>query len=201
MPPIRSSRRQLLQSLGAVLGSAAAVQVAGARNAVDVALAYVASDAGTAGTGKVFPTARLALLRDVCARVIPATDTPGADELDVHGFIDDQLFHCYDEDTQTLAVRLTDAIDAAAIARYGAAFVDAGEERQLEILEALEQGRDGFDDEQRRHFKLLKNLIVFGYLTTETGGTRILAWDPYPGGFTGSVPYASVGRPWLGNVS
>lgn len=201
MPPIRSSRRQLLQSLGAVLGSAAATQVAGARNALDVALAYIAADAGAASSGKVFAPARLALLRDICARVIPATDTPGADELDVHGFIDDQLFHCYDDEVQALAVRLLDAIDAAALGKYGAAFVEAGPERQLELLDALEQGRDAFDDEQRQHFKLLKNLIVFGYLTTETGGTKILAWDPYPGGFTGSVPYASVGRPWLGNVS
>lgn len=199
--PIRANRRQLLQALSAVLGSVAASQVAGARNALDVALEYAAADASPPGDGRVFTRAQLALLADVCAQVIPATDTPGADDLGVHGFIDNQLFHCYDGEARDFAIRLLDAIDMAAREKYGAAFVDAGRERQLALLEALEQGRDGFDGEQRQHFKFLKNLVVFGYLTTETGGTQILAWDPFPGGFKGSIPYDSVGRSWLGNVS
>lgn len=208
MPPIRANRRQVLKALSAVLGTAATLQVAGAPTAIDVALAYATSNAsgpggsgpGRSGNGRVFSAARLALLHDICARTIPATDTPGAHELDVHGFIDNQLFHCHGVEEQDLARGLLDAIDAAAHEKYGSAFVDATGERQLALLTSLEQARDGFDRQYWQHFKFLKNMIVFGYLTTEIGATKVLAWDPYPGGFTGSIPYASVGKSWLGNV-
>lgn len=201
MPAIRPTRRQLLKGLSAALGAAAFSQVAGCSRDVDVALDYTPSSDTEGRVGQLFSADALRVLRDVCAQVIPATDTPGAHELDVHGFIDNQLFHCYDADAQALAVRLLDAIDAGARSQFGAAFTEAGRDAQLELLTDLERASGGFSPEQRQHFKYLKNLVVFGYLTTEVGGTRLLAWDPFPGGFTGSVPYASVGRAWLGNVT
>ncbi len=198
MPP---TRRQLLKGLSAVLGTAAFAQVAGCSRDVDVALDYTPAGDADGRSGRLFSTDALRVLHDVCAQVIPTTDTPGAHELDVHGFIDNQLFHCYDAEAQALAVQLLDAIDAGARARYGAPFAEAGHDAQLALLTDLERAGGGFTQAQRQQFKHLKNLVVFGYLTTEVGGTQLLAWDPFPGGFRGSVPYASVGRAWLGNVT
>ena len=201
MPATRPTRRQLLKGLGAVLGTAAAAQVAGCSRDVDVALDYEPSGDTDGRTGRVFSADALQVLRDICSQIIPATDTPGAHELDVHGFIDNQLFHCYDTEAQALAVRLLDEINGNARTRFGTAFTGLAHDAQLELLTDLESANGGFSQLQRQHFKMLKNLVVFGYLTTEVGGTRLLAWDPFPGGFTGSVPYASVGRAWLGNVT
>jgi len=198
MPP---TRRQLLKGLSAVLGTAAFAQVAGCGRDVDVALDYTPGADTEGRSGQLFSADALRLLRDVCAQILPTTDTPGAHELDVHGFIDNQLFHCYDAEAQALAVQLLDAIDAGARSRQGAPFAEAGHDAQLALLTDLERAAGGFSEEQRQHFKLLKNLVVFGYLTTEIGGTQLLAWDPFPGGFAGSVPYASIGRAWLGNVT
>jgi hypothetical protein len=199
--PARLTRRELLAALGAAVGAAAAADVARAGNALEVALAWEPSGNTGASDGRVFPQPLLALLRAVCAQVIPTTDTPGAHELDVHGFVDNQLFHCADAGSQAAAVTLLEDIDAAAVRACGAGFAAAGAEEQLAVLTSLEQARGGFDADHRLAFKHLKNLIVFGYLTTETGATRTLAIDPFPGGFDGSVPYASVGRAWLGNVT
>jgi len=198
--PARSTRRDVLQGLSAILGSAAVSQVAGARDALDVALAYEAATRPAGQDGQVLRGAQLAILRHVCALTIPPTDTPGAAELDVHGFIDNQLFHCHDASEQALARAILDALDSAARDRYDTGFAAVNAERQLECLTDVERARNGFDDGDRQAFKFLKNLLVFGYLTTETGGTKILAHDPFPGGFKGSIPYASVGRSWLGNV-
>ena len=67
------------------------------------------------------------------------------------------------------------------------------------MLTDLERPANGFDEEQKWDFKFLKQLIVFGYYTSEVGATRELGFDPYPGGFRGSVPYASVGKAWFRN--
>ena len=197
MPKRSASRRDILQGLGAILGSAAVVQVAGASNALEVAIGYEPVADTLAKDGRVFSRAQLAVLRDVCAQVIPATDTPGAAEVDVHGFIDNQLYCCHGESEQSGARAVLDALERESRARHGLGFADLDGERQLRLLTELEQSGNGFDDEDRRGFKLLKNLVVFGYFTSEVGATQELAYDPVPGSFQGSVPYARIGRAWF----
>lgn len=193
----RSSRRDLLQGLGAILGSAAVAQVAGAADALEVALAYRAAGDTLAADGRVFSREQLGVLREVCAQVIPATDTPGAAELDVHGFIDNQLFCCHGEAEQSEARAVMDALDRESRARHGAGFVEQDGARRLGLLKDLEQPTGGFGANDKQAFKLLKNLIVFGYFTTEVGATQELAYDPIPGGFKGSIPYTRIGRAWF----
>lgn len=196
----KATRRSVLKGLG-LIGAGAALQAGSGRSMISAALGYTPNAATLEHNGLVLPKRALAILHDICAQTIPATDTPGAHELDVHGFIDSQLYHCFDEAAQQTVLALLEHIDAVAVQHYGRAFVQCGSKEQLALLTLVERGGDGFDDGQRGVFKYLKNLVVFGYLTTEVGGTKVLAYDPYPGGFEGSVPYASVGRAWLGNVS
>lgn len=196
----KATRRGVLKALGLV-GAGAALGAGSARSMISAAAAYTPDAASLERDGLVLPRPKLQILHDICAQIIPTTDTPGAHELDVHGFIDNQLYHCYDEAAQQSVLDLIRDLDAVALERFGEGFADSSGGEQLALLTSLEAGTDGFDDGQRGVFKYLKNLVVFGYLTTETGGTKVLAYDPYPGGFKGSVPYESIGRAWLGNVS
>jgi hypothetical protein len=46
------------------------------------------------------------------------------------------------------------------------------------------------------YFRLLKELVLLGYYTSEAGATRELRYAAVPGAFRGCVPLAEIGRAW-----
>jgi hypothetical protein len=91
------SKRRFILGLSTLIGGATASQLLGG-NALSVAMAYTSKPNSTAASGKLFSQADMLMLRDICAQVIPKTETLGVAEVDVHGFIDNQLFHCFVKD-------------------------------------------------------------------------------------------------------
>jgi hypothetical protein len=188
--PDSPNRRRLLQGLSVLLGSGAAAQLAGG-NALSAALAWAPRE-NLAAPGQLFNAAQMASLRAICDLVIPRTDTPGAVDMDTHGFIDNQLLNVHSADDQARARDVLARLDEAA----GAPFHEQDTGRQLALLEALDRGQSPFDGPDRAGFKFLKGLVLFGYFTSEAGASQALDFDPVPGGFTGSLPYADVGKAW-----
>jgi len=189
----QQSRRQLLRSIATFIGSTALAQLASG-NALAVALAYEAKADSAQKAGRLFTLQQMTLLADVCAAVLPKTDTPSGAELDVHGFIDHQLIVCYSDDKQKQAVQIVETIDRQSYHNYAKSFHQLNIEHQTELLIALEEQRLGFSSKDELQFKALKSLLVFGYFTTEVGATKALSYQAIPGGFKGSVPYDSVGK-------
>ncbi|ALS96847.1 gluconate 2-dehydrogenase subunit 3 family protein [Lacimicrobium alkaliphilum] len=188
-------RRGMLKGLGALFGAQVASSLLGGQ-AWSVAMAFQQ----TADKHKLqlLSPEQLNTLAAVADLTIPATDTPGALATDCHWFVDNQLRHCFDTQAQTAAGAILDKIEATASGQLGHSFNQAGEDQQLTLLNALEQSEQGFTRNDTQAFKLVKSLLVFGYFTSEVGMTKMLAYDPVPGGFKGSVPYASVGKAYSG---
>ena len=128
--------------------------------------------------------------------MIPKTGTAGAAEVDTHGFIDNQLYHCHSPEDQQKVISVLAKINEVASERHQQRFSDTKTEQQLALLMDLERPDNGFDDADRSQFKFLKSQIVFGYYTSEVGASQELAYLDIPGGFKGSIPYDSVGRAW-----
>jgi hypothetical protein len=189
------SKRRFILGLGTMIGGATASQLLGG-NALSVALAYTPKLNSVDAPGKLFSQADMLTLRDICALVIPKTETLGAAEVDVHGFIDNQLFHCYGEDQQQQAQQILLSLNAQANKRHKQPFSKCSAEQQLLLLTELEQSKGGFDANDRAQFKQLKALVIFGYYTSEVGVTQEQAYLPIPGGFKGSISYDSVGKAW-----
>jgi hypothetical protein len=192
--PDNPRRRQLLQGLALALGAGTAAQLAGG-NALSTAMAF-APRADLAAAGELFNAPQMAALRTICDLVIPATEIPGAAEMDTHGFIDRQLKMVHAQSDQERAMRVLTSLDAAALKADGMDWNALAPERQLGLLDALDRGQRPFDGGQRADFKFLKGLVLFGYFTSEAGASMALKFDPVPGGFTGSIPYADVGKAW-----
>ena len=189
------SKRKFLTGLGTLLGGAAASGLLGG-NAISVAIAYTPNPNSTASAGEVLSQVQMIMLRNICAIVIPKTNTLGAAEVDTHGFIDNQLHHCHDKAEQQKAKAILLKIDQVAEKQFKRVFSDCSVEQQLSLLTSLEAGKEGFTEEDTGNFKFLKGLLIFGYYTSEVGATQELAYLPVPGGFKGSVPYDSVGKAW-----
>ena len=193
--PEDRSKRGFLFGLSHLVGVAAATQLLGG-NAISTAMAYTPKPDSINHAGKIFSQADMVLLRDICALVIPKTSTAGAAEVDTHGFVDNQLYHCYQPEDQQKVTSVLLKINQIALQRHQQPFSGTNTAQQLALLTDLEKPGNGFDDTDRSQFKFLKSQIVFGYYTSEVGASQELEYLAIPGGFKGSVPYDSVGKAW-----
>ena len=190
-----SSRRDFIRGLSAMLGGVAASSVL-AGNALAVAQAYAPGSGEIIKAGKVFSVKELTLLAAICQIVLPKTDTPGAADVDTHGFIDNQLFHCYSKMQQQKMKALLALIDHSAKRRHHNGFLELLPDAQHVLLSELDCGEAEFTTTQRQDFKSLKQLICFGYYTSEVGASQELRYQAIPGGFKGSVAYKTKDKAW-----
>lgn len=147
-----------------------------------------------ADTTSLFTRDQLETLRHICMQTIPATDTPGAADVNCHQFIDRQLKIVFTELDQQSSMILLDKIRSVSDLYGAAVFERLHPDKQLLLLEDLEASKGPFVASDVVVFKLLKGLIVFGYYTSEQGATKELNYLATPDGFKGSVPLAQVNR-------
>ncbi|MDO6488094.1 gluconate 2-dehydrogenase subunit 3 family protein [Colwellia sp. 6_MG-2023] len=190
-----NSKRQFLRGLTAIMGSVAISQLT-STNALASAFKYEAQANSTLTNGKLFSQAEMQILHDICAVVLPATDTPSAAELDAHGFLDHQLNACHSKAQQADAKTIVNKINKQSQVNFSQAFTKITADQQTALLVALESQTLGFNSQDKEQFKDLKALLIFGYFTTEVGATQALNYQAVPGGFKGSVSYSSLKKAW-----
>ncbi len=193
------SRRNFFRGLSSLVGATVASALISG-NSLSVAMAHSLKQIPLGNEplseGKIFTLNQLKLLKHICAIVIPKTDTLGAAEVNTHGFIDNQLFHCYEAFTQEQMKRLLTLIDNVAQKNFSSSFIDLKQKQQLQLLTELDIGKDNFDERQQADFKILKQLICFGYYTSEVGASQELRYLAVPGGYKGSIPYKDSEPSW-----
>jgi hypothetical protein len=187
------NRRKFITGISAIVGAATTAQLLGG-NAISVAVAYTPNPNSAKTAGKIFSKAQMGQLQNICAVVIPKTETPGAAEVDAHGFLDNQFFHCHTKGQQQQAKSILMKIDQVSSEKFSKHFSSCNKQQQYNLLTLLEQRQNGFNSEDKQNWKLVKGLIIFGYYTSEPGATQELEYLAVPGGFTGSVAYDSVGK-------
>jgi len=180
------SRRDFLQTLTKALGTSVFASTL-SLTTLNVALAYQRQQFYKLEDGKLFSRAQLETLGHICQTIIPTTDTPGAGEIDCHGFIDHQLFAVHSKAHQMQALALIDTIDAVSITHLKKPFALLIKTQQTSCLINIETGKWANSDTVFQ-FKQLKYLNAFGYFTSEVGATQVLNYQPVPGGYTPSVP-------------
>lgn len=184
MNTVDRKRRQALKAAVAWLGGSIAASRLGP-------LAAALGDPGRAHLS----SEHFALVERVCDLVIPATDTPGALAAGVPGFIDRMLGEWASPDTRKRFEQGFEGIDTLARQRHSAPFTRCPEGQQFELLleldhAAFEKGAaDSF-------FRDLKQLILFGYYSSELGATVELNYDRIPGAYVGCNPMTPDTRAW-----
>lgn len=129
--------------------------------------------------------------------LLPATpDSPGAAAVGIGRFIAVMATECYPPGAAAAVRRSVEEIEAASRARFGRGLgeLSAGEREALVIdYEGRSPaGAKGTPSPLR----LIKELTVLGYFTSEPGATKALRYDPVPGTYRGSVPLAPTDRAW-----
>ncbi len=191
-PPTPLSRREALARIALVMGGA-----------------FIGGDTylrGAALTDKLVPAnfngADIVLLDEIGETIIPATDTPGAKAAGIGAFMAMMVTDCYDDVHQAAFMAGLVKIDAASRERFGRIFTAALPKERTALLNEL-------DAEQKQHtatraagepvhyFRMMKQLTLLGYFTSEPGATKALRFVEVPGSFDGNAPYKKGDRNWF----
>ncbi|MBS1558641.1 MAG: gluconate 2-dehydrogenase subunit 3 family protein [Bacteroidetes bacterium] len=138
------------------------------------------------------------LVSELAEIIIPKTDTPGAKEAGVPGFIDQFLKDCYQEEDQKHFLEGLKEFDDNAIKAFGDKFVDGDADERLKYVQqvhddAVKAVKD--DPSKPRPFILkMKELTMLGYFHSEPGATKVLQYEAVPGSYKGCIPLSEAGN-------
>lgn len=155
--------------------------------------------------------AQRALVAEIAEHIIPKTTTPGAKEAGVGPFIELMLKDCYKaQEQQNFLEGLAD-VDVKATKAHGKNFLQTSLADQVALLKMVEKETielmksanvqqvkvgDNVDKEVisskklkgTPFWRLMKELTLFGYFTSEQGATQALDYVPIPGRYEGCIP-------------
>ncbi len=154
----------------------------------------------------------LALLDEIGDTIIPATDVPGAKAVGIGGFIAMMVRDCYQprdqaafkEGLRNLEARFS-AVHRksfrAGDAKDRTAFLNTLDAEQKEFTKAhrIEQHTDGSETPEApwHYFRMMKDLTILGYFSSEIGATKALRFIEIPGRFDGAAPYHKGEHAWF----
>ena len=128
------------------------------------ALHQRAREQGPGGEG--LPAAALALVTSLADTILPRTDTPGALDVGVPGFVDLLVAEWYSEAEQQEILAGLGTLDARCREAHGKPFAELGEAERLAFLATVD-GKPGAANTPEGTYRRMKDAIVQGYLTAK----------------------------------
>ena len=132
------------------------------------------------------------LVSAISERIIPTTDTPGANAAGVPAFIEMMLADWYEPTDRNEFMNGLGVLEGYARIQYGTAFASAAPEEQDLVLTQAMTGR--IQGLPISFFEHCRQLVVLGYYTSEIGCKQERVYVPVPGRYDGKYPYADVRR-------
>jgi hypothetical protein len=136
------------------------------------------------------------LITQVSDIIIPKTETPGAKDVGVPGFIDIMVKDVYTNEDQDRFIDGLKAFNEGAEKKYGDPFIELAPEKQLEYTKEVHSAALAEKSAERPFILMAKELTLLGFFTSEPGATQVLQYDPVPGAYHGCVPLEEVGKTW-----
>jgi hypothetical protein len=165
-----------------------------------------------------FSSADVALLDEIADTILPETSTPGAKAAKTGAFMALAASDVYTQENLEVFRNGLRKVDEAAQSAHGVGFMQASSAQRLAVLQALDREQKAVMDARRappsnraplptaatseppHYFRLLKELALLGYFTSEIGCTRALQYAESPGRYDPCAPYAPGDRAWAGHA-
>ncbi|WP_223650623.1 gluconate 2-dehydrogenase subunit 3 family protein [Hymenobacter psoromatis] len=191
------NRRDALARVALLMGGT----VIGADYFLTSCSAPTSKEAGDAATKVAFTPAQVGLLNEVGETILPATATPGAKAANVGGFMEVMVRDCYKPEDQKVFLTGLTQLDQDCQKMQGKAFLACDVVQRRAFLTALDTQQKEFTKNQRKddpahYFRMMKELTLLGFFTSEPGATKALRYLPVPGRYDGNVPYKKGDRAW-----
>ena len=143
----------------------------------------------------------VALLNEIGDTILPPTKTPGAKAANVGALMKVMVNDCYEEKDQKLFHEGMNKIQDLADKEYGDNFMEIKPEQRHALLVKLDNEQKAYTkakktDDPPHYFRLMKELTLLGYFTSEIGCTQARRYKETPGKWEPCIPYAKGDRAW-----
>lgn len=141
------------------------------------------------------------LLNEIGETILPKTKTPGAKEAQVGQFMDIMVKDCYTKEHQLIFQEGIKLLEAESKATSGKSFMESSQQERTKLLIKLDAEQKAYTEKKKpkdppHYFRMMKELTLLGFFTSEVGSTKALRYVETPGRFDGDVPYKKGDRAW-----
>jgi hypothetical protein len=210
------SRRDAIQRVTILLGGVALVD--GDRILAATMDAAAQASATAQGVG-AFTAADVSFLDEVAETILPQTTTPGARAARTGAFMALMVTDAYTPRNQQVFRDGMQRLEEACRRDYAVSFVQARPEQRLALLQRVDAERqaelDAIDAQRRsrapaspalspdapvHYFRLMKELALLGYFTSEIGYRQAMRYIETPGRFDPCAPYKPGEKIWASHA-
>jgi len=175
---------------------------------------------GASAVGDLFTQDNTDYLNEIADTILPTTtSSPGAKAANVGAFMAVMVRDCYLPQDQKVFMEGLKKLDEAAQKQAGAKFMDLTPEKRTEVLVALDAEQKAYTAQRNKdvsvevlkhkndanyegpamrnhYFRMMKELTLLGYFTSEIGATKALRYVAVPGRYDGCIPYKKGDKAW-----
>ena len=152
--------------------------------------------------GYSFSDEDVALLDEVAETILPSTaSSPGAKAAAVGQFMTVMVNDCYNsKDRQTFHEGIK-KLKKYAKDKGGKSFMAMTGEDRTALLTMLDKEATAYQkskkvDDENHYFRMMKELSLLGYFTSEIGCTQARRYNEVPGSYQGCIPYEEGEKAW-----
>lgn len=206
-------RREAIRRVSALLGGIALVS--------EGALLQACSGerAASRTAAAAFTPQNVAFLDEVSDTILPETSTPGAKAAQVGAFMAMMVTDTYSDRDQQVFRDGMGKLDAACHTMHNVGFMAATPQQRLALLEQLDREQKQYMDAREaarnaaggatgglspdtpaHYFRMMKELTLLGYFTSEIGCTKALRYVESPGRFDPCAPYKPGETSWAAHA-
>jgi len=167
----------------------------------------------------LFTEDHVAFMNEVADTILPTTSSPGAKEANVGQFMAVMVQDCYTPKDQKTFVDGLGKLNDASNKKFNAKFIDLNPQQRTDLLVALDKEQKDYTANRNKqmeadrlnhkndpkykapetpnhYFRMIKELTLLGYFTSEIGATKALRYVAVPGRYDGCVPYKKGDKAW-----
>jgi len=167
----------------------------------------------------LFNEDHIAFLNEVADTILPTTSSPGAKAANVGHFMAVMVQDCYTPEDQQTFIDGISKLDDASEKQFSKKFMDITPAQRTELLVGLDKEQKEYTTERSKavnadkakhsadpdykfagkpnhYFRMMKELTLLGYFTSEIGATKALRYVAIPGRYDGCVPYKKGDKAW-----
>lgn len=188
------NRREALRAVGLIMGGS----VLGA----ELFLTGCSNRKDEQQVNSLFTDSDVALMDEIGETIIPETDTPGAKAIGIGDFMAMMVLDVYTEQDQEAFQEGLKTIRNDFDKQFGHSFVEGSPEERHQFLSGLNSELEAPNnkatqpDQPTHYFRMLKELTLLGYFSSEIGSTQALRYIETPGRYDACIPYKEGDRAW-----
>ena len=150
---------------------------------------------------QLFEEDQIKLMDEIADTILPETKTPGAKAAKVGAFMALMVNDCYDAHDQKIFLDGLVKVQETFREKYGTDFTGAAQKDRTEFLTGLDLAQKSYTENKKptdanHYFRMMKELTLLGYFTSEIGCTKAQRYVLVPGKYDGNFPYKKGDRAW-----